>query len=46
MIKVNNCVIALAIIAPKLRWLEMRGTSHAYEADSTLVSLSKSRSPR
>lgn len=34
-----NDLLALAIIAPRLRWLEMRGTSYAYEADSTLEKL-------
>jgi len=46
MIKVNNRIVALATVAPKLRWLGMAGTSHAYEDDSTLVSLPKNRSPR
>lgn len=30
---------ALATVAPKLRWLGMTGTSHAYEDDSTLEKL-------
>lgn len=44
-IKVNNCVVALATIAPKLRWLGMTGTDHVCKVDSTLVSLPKNRSP-